>query len=161
MTDVTVAPENERDAVIAKAVALIRDGHSIRQVADETGISRSSIHRWLLSSVPEAYREAQEAGIVARVADCGDALEDAANHFEVSRARETSRYWLWIAERTLSRFAPKTQISGPGGGPIQIEELELTRRFAYIVETTKRARGEATPIEVEHHPQVEATRTYG
>jgi hypothetical protein len=143
----------ERHDLIVQTLDLIRNGKTFAEASEQLGVPRSTLNLWLLTSVPEKYREAQEAGVIGKLTKAGESIEDACSHLEVTRARETARFWQWVAERRLPSFAQKSEISGPGGGPIQLEAvppLELARRVAFLHELVTRRNGE--PIDVESSP---------
>lgn len=127
------ANPDERNALLAKLVAEVSNGKSFAQLAEEYGVPRSTINNWLLSKVPEQYEDAKQAGIVARITESVEKLETSDSHLDVSRAREVAKLWCWIAERQVRSFAPKQELSGPGGGPIQVmDDLERARRAQFV-----------------------------
>lgn len=131
------ANPEDRNALFAQACTRIASGEAMSEVAISIGLSPQVLSRWLLSKVPDKYREAQEAGIVAKVAEQGEKLETAQNHVEVARARETARFWQWVAERLLPRFAAKQEIGAPGEFQA-FDEREVARRYAYIKGVARR-----------------------
>lgn len=128
---------DERDKYLAKILEGVREGKSFAQLAAEHGVPQSTLNHWMLTKGGEKYDDAKEAGIVARILDANDRLENASTHLDVARARELGRLWCWLGERTVQRLAPKQEISGPGGGPIQVEDRELARRYAFIQQMVK------------------------
>lgn len=125
--------QDEQRALIAQCLELIRNGKSFTEASQELGINARTLNAWLLAILPEKYKQAQREGVVAKMLDLAENLENADSHLRVSRTRETLKFWQWIAERRLPEFAPKQEISGPGGGPIVISDnLERARRFTYL-----------------------------
>lgn len=144
-TEAALTPAESRDAIISRAIPQIAEGKSIRAVAEDCGLATMTLYG-ILKTVPEKFREAQETGAVIKIEAAGEQLEGAKNHLEVSRAREIARYWFWVGERLVPRFAPRQEISGPGGGPIVLEDRELARRFAFIKSMAARNVIDVEPI---------------
>jgi transcriptional regulator with XRE-family HTH domain len=137
----------DRDARIAFALERTRQGKSLEETATELGVNKSTICRWLLGKMPEAYEAARHEGITAKLNDVADLIEIAPSHLHVARLRETLRFWQWVAERRLREFAPKAELSGPNGGPIEIlDHLERARRLAFL---NAQAEREPPPIDAE------------
>lgn len=125
-------PAEVRHAIIASALDEIRNGQSFSQISTKLGIPPRTLNHWLLSIVPDQYREAQHNGIIGKLLDAGEDLETAGSHLLVARAREVTKFWQWVATARLPAFAPKQEISGPGGGPIVIDTLERARRAQFV-----------------------------
>lgn len=142
-------PADKRNEIIAKALESVRDGMSFPQMSEKFGLAASTLNHWLLSTVPVEYREAQEAGVIAKLVANGEKIESATSHLDVSRAREATRFWCWVAERTMQRFAPKQELSGPGGGPIELSSFERAQRFAFL-----RAQAELRDCVIDVEPTV-------
>jgi transcriptional regulator with XRE-family HTH domain len=137
----------DRDAKIVRALELLRAGKSVNEVAQELGVDKSRISRWLTDRGAAEYEAARHFGITTRLHDIAEQIEEAPNHLVVARLREVLKFWQWIAERRLRDFAPKQEISGPGGGPITIEDnLERARRLAFLQAQVER---EPPPIDAE------------
>lgn len=121
---------------MAAAVEEIIHGASLRECAAKHGIGHATLRRWLLAAVPERYREIQREGLLARIVEADEALEIATSHLEVSRARERCRFARFDAERLMpDRWAPRHEVSGPGGGPITVQRmdpLERARRSMFV-----------------------------
>lgn len=128
-----VATPQERHAIIVEALEHVRSGKTFAEISEITGIHQRTLNAWLLAEIPEQYKQAQRSGVVSKMIDLAETLETAGSHLLVSRTRETLKFWQWVAERRLREFAPKQEISGPDGGPIQVmDNLERARRLAYI-----------------------------
>lgn len=142
MTDNLPATREEK---IARALAGIEQGKTLAEIGQEFGVSLSAVHQFLLGNVPEKYRALQERGLIARITEADEKLENASNHLEVARAREIAKFRRWDAERRLkSLFAPSQEVTGPGGGPIQLDNMERARRSAFL-----RTLDQAEPIDLE------------
>ena len=156
MNEITTAQpaaltSEQRDEIIAKAVEALAAGKSLAEIGSEHGVPKRTIHLWLMRETGEKYREIQEAGLIARVLIADEELEAARDHVSISRARERCRFYRWDLERRVKRlFSPSTEVSGPGGGPIQYDVDELARRYAFIKAMSS---PRADPIDVETIPQ--------
>lgn len=149
----TVIPTDpdERNRYIASAVLDLVDGNSLREAATQRGISHETLRLWLLREVPAEYREAQELGNMLRVIEADNELENAPSHIGIARARERCKFARWDLERKVKRlFAPSQEISGPGGGPIQLEPVERAKRLAF-------ANALGRVIDVEPEPSTSAS----
>lgn len=127
------ANPEERDAFLASILEELRQGKSFPQLAEQYGIPSSTLNNWMLTKVDnDTYTKVKEAAVIARITETIDRVENAATHLEVSRARESGRLWCFLGERLVRGLAAKQEISGPGGGPIQLDNLERARRFAFL-----------------------------
>jgi predicted transcriptional regulator len=139
-----LTPYEQRQAKIAGLLESIEDGKSLAEIAAEHGVSPQAISAFLLSNCGEKYKRIQEIGLIKRIVDADQKLEDASSHIEIARADRVCRYARWDAERRLPHmFATRSEISGPGGGPIELSHLERARRFAFL-----RAQAELETIDV-------------
>lgn len=130
---------------IATALAAIHDGKSLTEVAHEHGITPSAMSHFLLTNVPDEYKAARECGLTAKLAECGEGIETASSHLHVARARETARFWCWVSERLLPRFAAKQEVGAPGEFKA-LEDGELARRYAFIRSMAQRNTIDVEPI---------------
>ncbi len=136
--------DTTRDATIAKAVELMVAGKTIRDIAAETNIPRTTIHGWLLAEVGPDYRSIQEQGLIARVLLADEELDAARDHVAISRARERCKFYRWDLERRVKRlFSPSAELSGPGGGPIVLDDRMLMQRFRFVTAMVQRGTGTA------------------
>jgi hypothetical protein len=123
----------ERHAIIAQALEQLVEGKSVREIAEAVQMPRSTLQSWLLGEVPEQYRAIQQQGLISRIVEADEEIDGAPSHLALARAREKARFARWDAERRLKHlFGPSQEISGPGGGPIQLDNLERARRFAFL-----------------------------
>lgn len=123
----------DRHEPIAKALELIRKGESIRAIAVQLGIPKSTLHRWLLDpTIPEEYREVQKDGMLQRVVDADQELEDAASPAEITKRAHICKNVRWDIERRLQGFQTKTEVTGANGSPLIPDTTELARRLAYL-----------------------------
>jgi hypothetical protein len=149
-----IVTTEERHNLIATALEGVSEGKSLSEIANETGIKPKTLNAWLLSDVPEKYRPVQQQGLISRIVDADEILEDAPNHLAVARAREMCRFRRWDAERRLpTLFAPRQEITGPGGGPIVVDSLERARRYAFLRSHVERDPIDVEPVAVQHEKQ--------
>jgi transcriptional regulator with XRE-family HTH domain len=105
-------PPEERHRLIGEALEVHAHGNSLRAIAEQIGVTHGTVRRWLLSEVPQKYRKAQEAGLIARIVDVDEELEEAATPLSIARAREAARFARWDAERRLPHlFGPKQEVT--------------------------------------------------
>jgi lambda repressor-like predicted transcriptional regulator len=70
----------------------INQGASLRQLANELGVSNVGLRAWLLRENGEHYNEAITNALTLRVAEADDALEAADDVVSIARAREQARF---------------------------------------------------------------------
>lgn len=81
-----------------------------------------------------------------RVIEADSELDDAPNHIAIARAREKCKFTRWDLERRVKRlFAPSAEVTGPGGGPIQLDSMERAKRLAFANELSGRQVIDITP----------------
>lgn len=101
-----------KDEKIASALQRVQDGDSLRQIANDIGISHQGLRKWLLGAVPQQYREAQQIGLISRIVESDQELEDASDSVAIARAREIAKFARWDAERRLPHlFGPKQEVT--------------------------------------------------
>lgn len=139
-----------RHEVMAKAVEAIQDGRTLREIAAELEIDMMVVHQWLLSNVPQEYRAAQEAGLIARITDADQEIDDADGFLNLQKADRKAKYARWDAERRLKHlFSPSQELTGADRTPLMPQDpAETARRLAFLM-----ARG-GIPITVEGESSV-------
>jgi transposase-like protein len=100
-------------------------GKSLRDIADQLGVSRQAVHAWMLREADDKYHEAITAALVARVAHADELLETAAGAVDIARAREMARFARMDLERRRphlygQRPSTAVNISGSEGMSVQI-----------------------------------------
>lgn len=122
----------DRRAIAAQALADHQGGLSLRQIAEQHGVSHIALRKWLLDEVPDQYRAAQKSALIHRIVDADEELDRADNAISIARAREAAKFARWDAERRLPRLfalnAPAVQINvnlGDVGERIRELEREL------------------------------------
>lgn len=132
---------------MATALLQYAEGATLQEIADQIGVPMRRLRIWLLSEVPDQYREAQARGLIARIVDVDDELDQADSPVAVNKADKKAKYARWDAERRLHRlFGPKQELSGPGGAPL-LEDPEAARRLAFLLASSG-TRSKPEPIDV-------------
>jgi hypothetical protein len=109
----SIIPIEQRHELMLKAVKQIEQGVSLRDAAKELGISHTSLRIWLLDECPDEYKPAQRRGLIQRIAEADDKLDDAADAVSIARAREQAKFARWDAERRLPHlFGQKIEQTG-------------------------------------------------
>jgi hypothetical protein len=107
------------DARIAVLVQALAAGNTRRTSASQAGVSHETFYRWFRDDVTfhdavekaEADAEARAVAIVVRAA--------------VGGTWQAAAWWLERRRQDTYALHPKMELSGPGGGPIQTEEVGL------------------------------------
>lgn len=86
-------------------LARIENGESIAAIAQSAGKTRAMLSRWLRADEDRSVRarEAREAAAAAWDEKAETAIEDAADPFELARAKELAHHYRWKA----SKIAPR------------------------------------------------------
>jgi hypothetical protein len=122
-----------RQLVIADAFQDIAAGLSIREIAAKYGIPKSSMHRMLLADHGDKYKQVQELGLIQRLIESEEELDDARNLQDISKAREKIRSAQWTLNHLSKRFSPKAEIAAT----VTTNEAtipEAARRIAFIMQ---------------------------
>jgi transcriptional regulator with XRE-family HTH domain len=108
----TNLPRANKQELIAQAIDQHADGMSLRQIAEQIGVSHQAIRKWLLTA-GDQYKQAQISGLTQRIIEADEMLESATDAVGIARAREIARYARWDAERRLPHlFGPKVEQTG-------------------------------------------------
>lgn len=106
-----VSPQ-ERCEIVAKALTDQTAGKSLREIAIDLGCSYEGLRLWMLQEQPDAYKQAIQVGLIARIVYSDKELDDAKSPLDVARARESARFARWDAERRLPHlFGPKQEVT--------------------------------------------------
>lgn len=98
------------------------------------GVTHQAIRMLLLSEAPAEYREAQQRGLIAQIADATAQLEEARDPIAITRARELCRFTRWDAERRLPHlFGQQTKLAHDVAGDLG-EMLRAARRRVTTIE---------------------------
>lgn len=111
--------------------ALIAEGKSVREIGEMKGLpAQPTIYKWLAAhpSFVEKYTRAREQQADVYSQEIVDIADNATpEDYMVAKLRMDGRKW------AASKLAPKkygdkvqSELSGPGGGPIQMQPVEMT-----------------------------------
>lgn len=109
-------------------LAAVQAGATNRSAAAEAGISQATIHRWQHGERPfdEAMRNRLARARSIRERRWLEAIQTAATDrtFAGRAIPADPRAAQWLLERTNPEYAAvsKTEISGPGGAPLRVEQ---------------------------------------
>lgn len=128
------AMARKRISSLSNAFQLMEAGLSLTETAKELGVPRNTLRVWMIDANKPEYAEAQKSAILHRLVETEFGIEEAQGAMDVARARESMRFNQWIAERRLPHlFAPRQELTGAGGAPLAILDVdEAARRLAYI-----------------------------
>lgn len=73
-------------------LARINAGASLRQLAQEIGVSNVALRAWLLRESGDKYNDAITSALAQRVAETDEALAEAEDAVSIARAREQARF---------------------------------------------------------------------
>lgn len=105
----------------------IAEGVTLRRLCEAMGVERGSLRRWVAldKARQQQFEQARidAASAFEELAD--EELEHAADPFELAKAKERGYHWRWRASMAdPRRYGNRTEISGPGGGPIEVDEVK-------------------------------------
>ena len=101
----------------------ITEGKMLREIAREVGCSISAISEWLASPDHSARaREARKAAAAAYTEMAEEGIRNAADPFELAKAKELAHHFRWKAAKMDPKYGDKTQteITGAEGAPLQV-----------------------------------------
>jgi transcriptional regulator with XRE-family HTH domain len=102
----------DRQQIISQALQRFATGDKLSDIAQDVGVSKSTLYSWMLSDVPAEYRSIQTAAITARLAETYELIETSFDPLELARARELRKASQWDAERRLPHlFGIKQEIT--------------------------------------------------
>lgn len=155
MTDSTalsrlpLPPERKHELMVA-ALKGLGNGTSLMQTCRDHGVPFETLRGWLLRAVPDEYRELQEIGLIQRILDCDQELDDAATLIDVQRADKKAKYARWDAERRLPHlFSQKQEIKHSGEVKTVFDVGETARRLAFVMASADRKLGGGLIIDAE------------
>jgi len=92
----------ERDKALAEALEIYSQGDTLQEVGDKFKVHPTSLRAWILSEVPEQYIPAQTKGMLQRVAEADQSIEQAKVDRDLtllSCAREQAKFARMDLER--------------------------------------------------------------
>jgi transposase len=132
----TGRPSKLTPEVQARIIEALRAGNYQDTAAAYAGVSRTAFYRWMEQGAqPDAaqpYKDFRDAVEKAR------AESEVRNVALIQRAASDGTWQAaaWFLERSFQqRWGRKQELSGPGGGPIQVEQLtpdEAKQRLAQV-----------------------------
>ena len=119
-----------------RIIEALRAGNYQDTAAAYAGVSRTAFYRWMeqgaQDDAPAIYRDFRDAVEKAR------SEAEVRNVALIQRAAQEGTWQAaaWFLERSFQqRWGRKQEVSGPGGGPIQVEQLspdEARQRLAQV-----------------------------
>lgn len=136
----SLTTKERKHEIIAECLGAIeRDGASLRELAPNYGVTYKTLCCWLLGTVPDQYKEAQEKGLIRRIADADADLEQADSLVDVAKRNHQCKYVRWDAERRLKHlFAPRVETELSGSVKVVYDEKETARRLAFVMASQAR-----------------------
>lgn len=130
---------------IAAAVKQYAEGCNLSDIAKQHGVSKQAVRMWLLNEVPDQYKEAQTLGLLQRVTDADEGIDEARRTRDVivlACAREQARFARMDLERRRPHlYGPKQETTLNVVSPV----LNIT--LAPAPQITSDIQGESTRVE--------------
>ena len=124
--DVTIA--NPAPA-IPEFVQQYLDGKSIAEIATDARRCRQTIYNWLHSEESDHYyRSLVKQGLINRLADAEQRIEESASMLDYVRARELLASIKWQLERRVKMFSPKQEVTADTSLTIIVQRQGETPR---------------------------------
>lgn len=112
---------SSRQLVALEAMMTRAEGENLESVAARAGITVRSLHRYLIDpDFDRAFRKRVKAEIGSHRKRVSKALIDGATKPGTGQASMQKLFWQLIGD-----FTDSLEISGPDGGPIQIENMPI------------------------------------
>ena len=93
-----------KEELMRSVIARYLTGERVEDLAKEYGCSRWTLNQALVTHAEEAWRDAQCARAVARLADAEDMLDNARDAFDLAKGREILKSAQWQLERVYRRI---------------------------------------------------------
>ena len=138
-----------RGELLPEAVRRYAGGASLRALAKEYGVSRSTLYRWLFTEMGgEEYRGLVTDCLVARIAEADEGLEDADSLLEVTKRRDIARFARMDFERRRpALYGPKQEVKHSGVMPSLTIVLAASEGGGRVLEGTPDASALPAPVE--------------
>lgn len=126
-----MASDNGNHGALAAADPLpvleqIRQGQSLRQIAQHFGVSQVGLRAWLLREDSDKYHEVITAALTTRVAEADEMLEQAADAVNIARAREIARFARMDLERRRPHlYGQRGQQISVSGDNVQVNVVSF------------------------------------
>ena len=103
-------------------------------IAAEYGLSRKALVKWLRSTLPNEWKEAQVLRALCRKEDGDEGLDSPPDALSLACAREKVKSAQWDLERLdHTNYGQKQELTGKDGGPLQVQIV----RFGETIEGQK------------------------
>lgn len=107
-----VIPPEQRAAAIERAHKRVENGEFLKDIAADIGVTHQALSLWLLDDLGPQYAVAQRRGLIQRIVNADQGIEDARDPLALARAREAARFARWDAERRLPKlFGQQTHVT--------------------------------------------------
>jgi hypothetical protein len=117
----------------------LRSGTTITKLAELAGVSAGSVLTWFDVDAERSARvkDARRAAAVLWEEKAEQGIADAADPFELSKAKELAHHYRWRASKIAPReFGDKVAVGGADDLPpikTEVDEMEMARRIAFAL----------------------------
>lgn len=115
----------------------LRSGTTITRLAENIGVSAGSVLAWLEVDPERSARarESRRAAAILWEEKAEQGIADAADPFELSKAKELAHHYRWRASKIApAAYGDKVAIGGAEDlPPIKIDPVEGARRLAFLL----------------------------
>jgi len=99
----TLIPLKRKELILADAKERILKNHTLEQIAKSHGITKRTLNTWLMS-LGDEYQELRQLCIDNMLAEALEEIDNATEHFPLSRANSKWKAATWYAERRDKRY---------------------------------------------------------
>ncbi len=118
----TLIPLERKELILADAKERILKNHTLEQIAKSHGITKRTLNTWLMS-LGDEYQELRQLCIDNMLAEALEEIDNATEHFPLSRANSKWKAATWYAERRDKRYGGHKININVGERNISSEEL--------------------------------------
>ncbi len=123
----TLIPLERKERILEDAKNRILKNHTLEQIAKSHGITKRTLNTWLMS-LGDEYQELRQLCIDNMLAEALEEIDNATEHFPLSRANSKWRAATWYAERRdQQRYGGHKVNINIGERNISSEELLLEK----------------------------------
>ncbi|MCH6585250.1 MAG: hypothetical protein IH810_05405, partial [Proteobacteria bacterium] len=94
----TLIPLDRKERILEDAKNRILKNHTLEQIAKSHGITKRTLNTWLMS-LGDEYQELRQLCIDNMLAEALEEIDNATEHFPLSRANSKWKAATWYAER--------------------------------------------------------------
>lgn len=149
---IATAPAEFRGLTEADILERIEGGDSIREIAQSLGCSRPLLSGWLTSDPDRSARSVRARQLAAAAWDerAEQEIEDAADPFELAKAKEKAHHYRWRASKIAPKvYGDKTVIEG-GENPVKHDHTlslsDAAQRTIDLIAGSAKAGGDAEAV---------------